>query len=76
VEKLKGVPESSRIKGQLLAFAYVGLGDIDGAFVWFDHALKNKEFFIGWVRAYPLFEPVRRDPRFEKLLKRARVPLG
>jgi TolB-like protein/Tfp pilus assembly protein PilF len=74
VERLKGVHESARIKGQSLAFVYVGLGDVDEAFVWLNHALKHKESFIGWVRGYPLFEPVRSDPRFRDLLKRAKLP--
>lgn len=75
VEKLKKVPEDVRVKGQLLAFAYLGLGDLDSAFEWLNYAVSKKEFFIGWVRGYPLFEPVRSDPRFKELLRAANLPV-
>jgi adenylate cyclase len=69
IEKLKQVPDGARIKGQLLAFAYVGLGDLDAAFGWLGYAVSNKEFFISWLRGNPLYEPVRADPRYVALLK-------
>jgi adenylate cyclase len=74
VEKLKAVPESARIKGNLLAFVYSGLGDLDECFRWLDYAYDRREIFIGWFRHYPLVENVRRDKRFAELLKRARLP--
>lgn len=74
-EKLKRVPEDARIKGQLLAFVYVGLGDIDSAFLWLNYAVAKKEEFISWVRSYPLFKPVQSDPRFSDLLRAANLPV-
>ena len=75
IEKLKEVPESARIRGQLLAFAYVGLGDMDSAFRWLNYAVAHKEDFISWVRAHPVFEPLRADPRFKDLLRSANLPV-
>jgi adenylate cyclase len=69
VEKLKQIPEDQRIKGQFLAFVYVGLGETDAAFEWLDYAVSKKEVFFNWVRTHPAFEPVRSDPRFGDLLK-------
>ena len=74
VEKLKGVPEDARVKGQLLAFDYTGLGDLDAAFRWLEYAVSKKETFISWVRSHPLFAPVRADPRFGELLRSAGLP--
>ena len=74
VEKLKGVPEDVRVKGQLLAFDYTGLGDLDAAFRWLEYAVSKKETFISWVRSHPLFAPVRADPRFGELLRSAGLP--
>jgi adenylate cyclase len=71
VDKLKSVPEHARIKGQLLGFAYLGLGNLDEAFKWLNYAVEKKEFFISWVRSYPLFAPIREDPRFTGLLAAA-----
>ena len=74
VEDLKKVPEDLRIRGQLLAFAFVGLGDPDSAFKWWNYAASMKETFIGWVRSYPLFEGIRTDPRFIELLRSVGLP--
>jgi TolB-like protein/Tfp pilus assembly protein PilF len=71
VEKLKKVPEDARIRGQLLAFAYLGLGDLDATFEWINHAVTNKESFLNWLRSYPLYSRVRADPRYLDVLKRA-----
>jgi adenylate cyclase len=69
VEKLKEIPEDQRIRGQLLALLFLGLGDIDSALDWIAYGLSKKEFFVGWVRGDPLFEPARKDPRFRELLR-------
>lgn len=75
VEKLKKVPEDLRIRGQLLAFAYIGLGDFATAFGWLNYAFSKKEFFFSWIRGHPAFEPIRRDSRYRDLLKAANLPL-
>jgi tetratricopeptide (TPR) repeat protein len=74
VEKLRKVPEDQRIRGQLLAFVFMGLGDLDSAFEWVAYAFSKKEAFVSWIRGEPVFEPVRRDPRFPELLKSAGLP--
>ncbi len=67
----KEIPESTR--GSLLAFVYAGLDDMDQVFHWLDFAIEQKEIFFGWFRHYPAFDNVRRDPRFNELLKNAGV---
>lgn len=74
VEKLKQVPDSSRFKGAMIAFVYSALDDLDECFRWLDFAFNSREIFLGWVRTYPLFEKVREDKRFSKLLERAGLP--
>jgi len=75
VEKLKKVPEDLRIRGQLVAFAYLGLGDLDATFEWLNYAFSKKEFFFSWIRGHPAFEPIRKDNRYRDLLKAANLPL-
>jgi Flp pilus assembly protein TadD len=74
VEKLKRIPEDLRIRGQLLALVFVGLGDLDAAFEWLRYAVSKKEFFLSWLRSNTLYAPVRSDPRFADLLKMAGLP--
>ena len=76
VEKLKNIPEEQRVRGQLLALVYVGLGDIDGALDWIDYGISQKEFFISWTRGDPLFAPVRKTQRYWDLVKSAGLPVG
>jgi adenylate cyclase len=73
IEKLKGVPESARTKGNLIAFVYAGLDDLDECFKWLDYAVENREFFLGFFRVYPLLENVARDPRFSELLRKVNL---
>lgn len=74
IEKLKEIPENARTKGNLIAFVYAGLGDLDECFRWLNYALENRELFLGFYRSYPLLQNVSRDPRFSELLKKANLP--
>ena len=73
IEKLKEIPESARTKGNLIAFVYAGLDDLDECFRWLDYALENRELFLGFFRACPLLENVSRNPRFSELLRKANL---
>ena len=74
VEKLKRVPDDMRIKGSLLAFVFAGLGDIDAAFQWLQYGVSKKEVFFNWIRVHPVFDQMRRDPRFREVLVAAKLP--
>jgi len=74
IEKLKAVPESARSRGNMIAFVYAGLDDLDQCFKWLEYALENREFFLGFFRTYPLLKKVSSDPRFSQLLKKANLP--
>jgi len=53
-----------------VAAGYARLGMADEAFVWLDRALKERDGGVLEVRAGPLFQPLRKDPRYVPLLKR------
>ena len=59
VEKLKKIHEDQRMRGQLLALVFIGLGDLDSASDWVAYA-SQKESFPSWIRGEPVFEPVRK----------------
>jgi TolB-like protein/Tfp pilus assembly protein PilF len=54
--------------------AYLGLGDKDQVFVWLDQAYKEHSITMTHLKADPIFDPIRSDPRFASLLRR--VGLG
>jgi pentatricopeptide repeat protein len=50
--------------------AYLGLGDYDQAFVWFERAYQEQSNILQFLKVHPFFDPVRADPRFQDLIRR------
>ena len=57
----------------LLAAIHVGLGDADKAFEYLEHAYRERDRGMVWIKVSPRFDPVRHDPRFSDLLRRMRL---
>jgi adenylate cyclase len=76
-ELLRNYPEDISIGPVDIAWVYLGLGDLDECFKWLEKAFEEHAFFFGFIRYFPLpsLEKIRRDPRFNELLKRANLPL-
>ena len=53
-----------------VARAYSGAGEVDLAFQWLERAYEERRPQILHVVAYPEFEAIRSDPRYEDLLRR------
>lgn len=55
-----------------LAGVYAFLGDKGKAYYYLDEVNKNSAFPMWWVilfKYWPLFDPIREEPRFQKILK-------
>ena len=57
-----------------VALVYVGLDDIDRAFEWLDKAIDARNWESPMIKANPIFDRVRSDPRFPALLRRIGLP--
>jgi predicted Zn-dependent protease len=64
------IKDSSGTKWSLLAFVHSAFDDMDEVFRCLEKALLAQEVFFGWYRSSPIFEEVRKDPRFNELLAR------
>jgi DNA-binding winged helix-turn-helix (wHTH) protein/Tfp pilus assembly protein PilF len=53
-----------------IATIYIGLDKKQLAFDWLEKAYQNKDIEIVWLKVSPVFDPLRPDPRFTKLLER------
>lgn len=53
-----------------LAGALAGVGDRAEAFRQLEAAVERKEPLIRWMQVTPMFDPLRGDPRFERLRER------
>jgi TolB-like protein/DNA-binding winged helix-turn-helix (wHTH) protein/tetratricopeptide (TPR) repeat protein len=57
-----------------IAMVYAYRGDKDKAFAWLDRAFVERDPACVLVKAEPLFDKLRDDPRYESFLHRMRLP--
>jgi TolB-like protein/tetratricopeptide (TPR) repeat protein len=73
--RLLGELQARRKAGYIPAGAFVnaflGLGDNDQAFVWLEQAYKEQSNIMQFLKVHPFFDPIRADPRFADLVRRA-----
>lgn len=67
---LTGRLASEYISPVTLAKLSIGLGDSSGALEWLERALEEHSGQLVYLRVDPVYDPLRRDPRFEGLLRR------
>ena len=58
-----------------LAYVCVGLGDYEQAISWLETAFDEHDVQLEYIcEGWPIFDPLRSDPRFQALLKRMNFP--
>jgi TolB-like protein/tetratricopeptide (TPR) repeat protein len=58
----------------LMATLYAVLGNSDDAFKWLEVGYRQRCYLILWSGITPLFDSLRGDPRYKKLLRRLNLP--
>jgi len=58
-----------------LAVIHTGLGENDAAFEWLEKAYGERSL-QSWYLPDPRWDPLRRDPRFQDLLRRMGLPVS
>lgn len=74
LEELRARSSTTYVPSYWIGLVYVGLGDDDAAFTWFDRAFAERSSWLAWVMVEPRFDRLRRDPRFADLLRRMNLP--
>ena len=54
-----------------IALVYLGLGQHDRAFQWLNKAVETNEGYVVLLKVFPVWDPLRSDPRFTELLRKA-----
>jgi DNA-binding winged helix-turn-helix (wHTH) protein/TolB-like protein/Tfp pilus assembly protein PilF len=60
--------QKSYVSAYDVAVIYAGLGQTEDAFLWLGNALKQRPFWLVWLKLDPRLERLRSDPRFTRLL--------
>jgi TolB-like protein/Flp pilus assembly protein TadD len=59
-----------------IAALHASLGDVDEAFRWLDTAIEERAAGMILLRVHPRLDPIREDPRYGPLVKRAGLGSG
>lgn len=58
----------------LAAFVFIDVGEQDQVLVWLEKAYEERSGWMSWLKVEPMFDRLRRDPRFADLLRRVGLP--
>ena len=70
LQDLHGLAAQAYVPPAGFAWIHLGLGEIDEAFVWMDHAIEARDHHMTPIKSYPFLDPIRSDPRFAALLRK------
>jgi TolB-like protein/DNA-binding winged helix-turn-helix (wHTH) protein/tetratricopeptide (TPR) repeat protein len=68
--ELKKRQQTGYVPAGAFVNAYLGLGDNDEAFAWFERAYEEQSNILIYIKVFPLYDPLRGDPRFQDLVRR------
>ncbi len=74
VKKMEDQARHSQQGYFLIAVVYAALGDRDPAFHWLERAYAAHDTFLPWLKVDPEFDSLRRDPRYDDLIRRIGIP--
>jgi TolB-like protein/DNA-binding winged helix-turn-helix (wHTH) protein len=70
IDELKQRRQKGYVPAAPFVQAYVGLGDYDNAFAWFERSYQEKSNILQWIKVEPFPDAMRNDPRFADLIRR------
>jgi len=71
VRELEARAKQQFVRGYLIALVYIGLGDKTKAIDYLEREYLNRDNIdTAWIRADPMLDPLRGDPRFEALAEK------
>jgi DNA-binding winged helix-turn-helix (wHTH) protein/TolB-like protein/Flp pilus assembly protein TadD len=74
LEELKQQAKRKFISPGTIAYLYGALGERDQAFALLDKAVEERDNMVVLLKVEPMFDPLRSDSRFAKLLRRIGFP--
>lgn len=68
IRQIEAVSKRTYVPAEYLAIAHLGAGNLDGAFAEFEKAMANRSGGVVLLPVDPIADPMRRDPRFKRLI--------
>jgi len=68
--ELEGRSKKGFVSSFWVAMVYLGLGEIDKTFEWFNRAYNERDSNLLYITVAPPLDPIRNDSRFKNLLKK------
>jgi len=76
IEELKGLASTRYVAPSYIGTLFVLLGDKDRAFEWLDRACADRSYELLYLNVDPLYDSLKRDPRFPDLQRKAGLSPG
>jgi TolB-like protein len=71
IETLEAFRKDHYYPVEFIAAAYASVGEMDRAFEWFNRVFETRSFVWSWLSQGREWEPLRRDPRWAAVKRRA-----
>jgi tetratricopeptide (TPR) repeat protein len=80
LEQLLTAAQRTYVPPSSLAWTYLGLDDLDHAFLWLDRAVDASDLMVLPLETFPFLDAMRADPRYPDLLRKLKTrptpPIG
>lgn len=74
LKRLRDESQTKYVSGYFMSWICIGLGRNEEAIQWLERAYRQGEYHLTWLRAEPMFDPLRSDPRFADLVRSVGLP--
>jgi TolB-like protein/Tfp pilus assembly protein PilF len=74
LERMMKFTKQKYVSANEVATIYVGLDEVDKAFVWLERGYAEHDDFLAFLKVHPPFDSIRSDPRFVDLMRRVGLP--
>jgi serine/threonine protein kinase/tetratricopeptide (TPR) repeat protein len=74
LDDLKDLSKQRYVSPDYMAMAYTGLGERDQAFEWLHKAVDERSNTVAFLKAEPIYDSLRSDPRYAEVARRIGLP--
>jgi len=74
IDELKERARLHYVPSSLFALAYIGVGEKNQALGWMERAYEEHDQAMVYIKAYPGWDALRSEPRFQALVRRMNFP--